>query len=110
MMNKMLKISIAIALLLTASLGWAQVTIKTIEAAKFEVVFIEGNERGRLVVRDMECDPECSPIIMIMGRGVPIFENIDEPVSLDAFIKIKRGRADVQYDTATNQVIKVRLH
>jgi hypothetical protein len=108
-MNKILKISIAMVLLLTASLGWAEVTIKTIEVAKFEVVFIEGNQRGRLIVRDMECDPECSPIIMIMGRGVPIFKNIVEPVSLDTFIKMKRGQADVQYDTATNQVIKVRL-
>ena len=105
----MIRFVIVSVLLVTVSPGWAQLTFKTIENAKFEVVVVEGNDRGRLIVRDMECDPGCDPIIMIMGLGVPVYVNIDEPLNMSEFIKMKRGRADVQYDTVTNQVIKVRL-
>lgn len=108
-MNRMIWIFIVLGLFFSVSNVSAQEITKTIEQAKIEVSFIEANDRGRLMVYDQECYPECPVQIFVVERSLPVFVNIDEPITMDEFISIRRGVADVQYDIATQKLLKVRL-
>jgi hypothetical protein len=107
-MKKLIRMCLAV-LLMTANISWAQALEKTIESANFEVVFVDGNERGRLIVRAPDCLSDCQPTIFVVERGLPVYLNTGKRIALEEFIKMKRGVADVQYKIATDELVKIRL-
>lgn len=107
-MNKLIRICMA-TLMMATNLAWAQAIEETIEAANVEVVFVEGNDRGRLIVRDPECVDSCNPVIFVVERELPIYLNTGERIPMQKFIDMKRGVADVQYEIATDKLLNVFL-